>query len=157
MSQAAAGPDEDSTRLILFHKHPMSANMHFLYFQYSEKRGGVCAFKPLPKLAAPIDTGIGKDTNAIAMHPSTVKHWAEKQFGLDADALHMEPEFCEQVEVPNGNITVYLAGFKGYELPADEVKEYKARFISLMDCVGIAPVEMLLLQRAYSVIMGGAY
>ena len=43
--------DANSTRLILFHKHPMSARMNFLRFQ----NGGVCAFKPLPKLAAIIE------------------------------------------------------------------------------------------------------
>jgi hypothetical protein len=145
--------DDDTTRLILFHKHPMSARMHFLYFKYDDRHGGVCAFKPLPKLAAPVEMpNRGSD---FVLHPAAVKAWGEQQLGLRSVSLQMEPEFCEYVEVPNGEITVYLAGFEGYELPTFGIQQHDARFISLMECIGIAPVEMLLLQRAYGVIMGG--
>ena len=145
----------DATRLILFHKHPMSARMHFLYFQYNEKRGGVCAFKSLPKLASPVNTSKNIQSKSLTIHPAAIKTWGEQQFGLDSLSLQVEPEFCEHVEVPNGEITVYLAGFEGNEMPVESMQKYGARFVSLMECVGIAPVEMLLLQRAYAVIMGG--
>jgi hypothetical protein len=142
--------DADSTRLILFHKHPVSARMHFLYFE----NGGVCAFKPLPKLASIVEQNVLKDTECV-IHPSTISNWGEQQLGLQFGVLQAETEFCERVEVPKGEITVYLAGFKGHATPDDEVKRYDAKFITLMECVGIAPVEMLLLQKAYGVIMGG--
>lgn len=140
----------DNTRLILFHKHPVSARMHFLYFQY----GGVCAVKPLPKLASIVDKqGVGGGDSVI--HPSTISNWGEKQLGLSSGALQTEAEFCEHVEVPKGGISVYLAGFKGHAISDEDVKHCSGRFITLMECVGIAPVEMLLLQKAYGVIMGG--
>jgi hypothetical protein len=140
----------DNTRLILFHKHPVSARMHFLYFQY----GGVCAMKPLPKLASIVDQNRVGDTESV-IHPSTISNWGEKQLGLPSGVLQTEAEFCERVEVPKGSITVYLAGFKGHTTPDEDVKHCDGRFITLMECVGIAPVEMLLLQKAYGVIMGG--
>jgi hypothetical protein len=142
--------DTENTRLILFHKHPFSARMHFLYFQH----GGVCAFKPLPKLASIVEQNATTDTELV-IHPSTISNWGEQQLGLESGILQMETEFCERVEVPKGEITIYLAGFKGYETPDNEMNRYDARFITLMECVGIAPVEMLLLQKAYGVIMGG--
>lgn len=142
--------DSKNTRLILFHKHPLSARMHFLYFPH----GGVCAFQPLPKLASIIEQNEAVDAEMV-IHPSTISNWGERQLGLESGVLQAETEFCERVEVPKGEITVYLAGFKGYEMPDDEVRRLDAKFISLMECVGIAPVEMLLLQKAYKVIMGG--
>ena len=148
--------NDETTRLILFHKHPMSARMHFLYFQYDDRRGGVCAFKPLPRLAALLDgPKVKTEGSEFILHPAAIKTWGERQLALESTSLQMEPEFCEQVEVPNGEITVYLAGFEGYELPVAGLQEHGARFISLMECIGVAPVEMLLLQRAYGVIMGG--
>ena len=142
--------DANSTRLILFHKHPMSARMNFLRFQ----NGGVCAFKPLPKLAAIIENK-SPELADLMLHPATISHWGEEQLGLKAGTLTTESEFCETVEVPQGEITVYLAGFKGYEIPQEQLTPHNAKFISLMECIGIAPVEMLLLQKAYGVIMGG--
>ena len=62
-------------------------------------------------------------------------------------ALQAELEFCEQVEVPNEKITVYLAGFSGYEIPDATLSRCGARFVTLMECIGIAPAEMLLLQK----------
>ncbi|WP_455212466.1 hypothetical protein [Kaarinaea lacus] len=142
--------DAENTRLILFHKHPVSARMHFLYFPH----GGVCAFKPLPKLAAIVEHNEATNSELV-IHPSTISNWGEQQLGLDPGALQTEAEFCERVEVPNSEITVYLAGFEGHETPDEQLEQFDAKFISLMECVGIAPVEMLLLQKAYGVIMGG--
>lgn len=142
--------DAENTRLILFHKHPVSARMHFLYF----KHGGVCAFKPLPKLATLSEQSALRDSELV-VHPSTVSNWGEQQLALDAGALQAETEFCERVEVPRGEITVYLTGFTGYEIPDASLSRFGAKLVTLMECVGIAPVEMLLLQKAYRVIMGG--
>ena len=139
--------DIDNIRLIFFHKHPVSARMHFLYFPH----GSVCAFKSLPKLASLSE----KTDSSFVIHPSTISNWAEQQLGLYAGALQVEAEFCERVEVPNGEVTVYLTGFNGYETPDESQSRVGAKFVTLMECVGIPPVEMLLLQKAYRVIMGG--
>ena len=147
--------DSDKTRMILFHKHPVSARMHFLHFQYDDRRTGVCAFKPLPKLASLVENASPDVIDRVTFHPALVQSWAEKQFSNNDVSLQIEPEFCEYVEIPNAEIVVYLAGVKGYELPHTIMREYGAKFISLMECVGVAPVEMLLLRRAYGVIMGG--
>ena len=143
--------ETSNTRLIFFHKHPVSANLQFLYFPY----GGVCAFEPLPRLSALIDTDEVESQYNSVIHPSSITSWAERQLQLESGALHAESDFYEQVEVPGGKISIYLAGFTGYEVTDSSMSQYGARLISLMECVGIAPVEMLLLQKAYRVIMGG--
>ena len=143
--------ETNSTRLIFFHKHPVSANLQFLYFPY----GGVCAFNALPKLSALIDNDGMETQYDSVIHPSSIACWAEQQFQLQSGALLAEAEFFEQVEVPNGKISIYLAGFASYDVPDSFLSQYGARLVSLMECVGIAPVEMLLLQKAYRVIMGG--
>jgi hypothetical protein len=140
----------DKTRLILFHKHPVSARIHFLYFSH----GGVCGFKPIPKLASIVDEDL-EDRNDVVIHPTTIASWAERKLNLEFGALQIETEFFERVEVPKGRISVYLAGVKGYEIPDEVMQKNQAKFVSLMECVGIAPVEMLLLQKAYTVVMGG--
>lgn len=141
----------NTTRLILFHKHPVSANMHFLYFPY----GSVCAFEPLPKLAAIVDADQQSSDEKPVVHPASVKHWGEEQLGMASISLNIETEFCVKVEVPNNIITIYLAGFAGDNLPKIESDDNQASFVTLMECVGIPPVEMQLLQKAYGVIMGG--
>ena len=143
--------ETSNTRLILFHKHPVSANLQFLYFSY----GGVCAFNPLPTLAALIDCDTADELRDSVIHPSSISSWAEQQLQLKSGSLRAESEFHEMVEVPNGKISVYLAGFAGYDVPHSFLSQRGAKLISLMQCVGIAPVEMLLLQKAYRVIMGG--
>ena len=142
--------NSDNTRLILFHKHPVSARMHFLYFLH----GGVCAFKPLPKLAS-LSEQYAESNAELVIHPSTISNWGEQQLKLHPGALKAETEFCERVEVPGGEITVYLTGFTGYETPNDSLSRCGARLVTLMECIGIPPVEMLLLQKAYRVILGG--
>jgi len=141
-------------RLILFHKHPVSAKLHFVRFAY----GGVCGFEPLPKLSALIESNCESTneskTPESVIHPNTILRWAEQHLQLQSDTLQAELEYCEQVEVPNETITVYLAGFSGYEMPDATLSRYDARFVTLMECIGIAPVDMLLLQKAYRVIMG---
>lgn len=143
--------ETSNTRLILFHKHPVSANLQFLYFSY----GGVCAFNSLPALSALIDDDAVADYCSSVIHPSSISSWAEQKLQLESGALQAETEFYEMVEVPNGKISIYLAGFAGYEVPHSFLSQCGARLVSLMECVGIAPVEMLLLQKAYRVIMGG--
>ena len=139
-----------NTRLILFHKHPASARLQFLRFHH----GGVCGFQPLPKLASLIEQDT-VDATGLVVHPSTITNWGEQQLDLQPGDINAETEFCERVEVPHGNITVYLAGFKGYETPHDKLARYEAKFSNMMECIGMPPVEMLLLQKAYKVIMGG--
>ena len=143
--------ETNNTRLILFHKHPVSANLHFLYFPY----GGVCAFEPLPRLSALIDKNDMKSKFHAVIHPSSILLWTEQQLQLEHGALQAESDFYEQVEVPSGNISIYLAGFADYDVPQPVLSRYGAKLVSLMQCIGIAPVEMLLLQKAYRVIMGG--
>jgi hypothetical protein len=142
--------DDKNTRLILFHKHPVSARMNFMYFQY----GGVCGFEPLPRLSALVESDKTLKSGFHA-HPAVLSAWGEEKLGISRGALSIEAEFCETVEVPTRDITVYLAGLDGYEIPDPEKWRYPARSRNLLECVGLPPVEMLLLQRAYTVVMGG--
>ena len=42
------------SRIIIFHKHPVSAKVRFLKHAY----GGICGFDTLPQLATFIDSGL---------------------------------------------------------------------------------------------------
>lgn len=143
--------ESEKTRVILFHKHPMSANLHFVYFPY----GGVSGFSKLPTLSSIVEENDDTSENYLAMHPALINAWAEQQLDLSAGSLQIEPEFNEVVEIPSGYINVFLAGFTQYPELEKAQSKHDVELLNLLQCIGIAPVEMLLLQKAYRVIMGG--
>jgi len=140
-----------NTRVILFHKHPISANLHFLSFPH----GGVSAFKKLPTLSAIVDDTDDIDRFGITLHPAVVSAWAEKKLQLTSGSLRTEPEFHETIEVPNGHIQVFLTGIASDQALQETQAKNEVKLLGLLECIGMSPVEMLLLQRAYRVIMGG--
>jgi hypothetical protein len=142
--------DIQNSRFILFIKHPVSANLHFILFPYKS----ICTFYPLPPLCTIVDCENG-ETNDHLVHPSSALTWGEKELQFDKGTLYIEPEFHELVEVPKGRIRIFLAGFTDYFAAQNIVEGIAAKPQTLLECIGLSPVEMLLLQKAYRVIMGG--
>lgn len=139
-----------NTRVILFHKHPMSANLHFVCFPH----GGVTAFEGLPALSVVDEQEPLIDEFNIAVHPSVVSTWVERELDLQSGTLATEVEYCESVEVPGGHIRVYLLGFMQFSVLQKAQLRHGLKLRGLLDCIGLAPVEMQLLKKAYRVIMG---
>ena len=139
------------SRIIIFHKHPVSAKVRFLRQAY----GGICGFHSLPKLASVVDDDSQPEQDNVVSHPLHITHEAEKTLGLEKDSLQLESEYQQRVEVPDGIISIYLAGIKGHDTPDKTLAENNARLQLITEMRGLVPAEMMLLRRAYEVIMEG--
>lgn len=144
MAEAALPPD---LRLILAHKQKTSARVRFLRLPH-----GVVAFDPLPALSVVEEEGQGD--RAVPYHPATGLRAAEQRLGLDSGSLKAEAEFHATVQAPGGPITVLLAALDYVDPPFEAAKASGGRFIAITEARGCAPVELELLRRAYTVILG---
>ena len=143
--------NEESTRVIVFHKHPVSAKVRFLRMNY----GGVCGFLPLHAIANVLDEEqLEKESNVVT-HPAMAVAWTEKKLGFESGAMEAEPEYLQRVDVPSGMVMVYLVGIKGLETPDTELAEQGAELVLITAMRGLPPAEMELLRRAYVAIMEG--
>ncbi len=138
------------TRLIIFHKHPVSARTRFLKLAY----GGICGFEPLPKLAQVLDDERLEKEDNVIKHPATLINAAEQELKLDAGSLQIAGEYFERVDVPHATIHVYLAGIGGHDTPDELLQENGAKFHLITEMRGLPPAEMELLHRAYTAILG---
>lgn len=136
-------------RLIMFHKQKTSARTRFLSFQGET----VCGFDPLPTLAELMEPR--PDPSPVAFHPGRLVHQAESRLGLPAGSLEAMGDFYEQVDVPGGPISVYLAGFTTEDPPFAAALTVGGRFIELPEARSIPATELLLLRRAYEYLLGG--
>jgi hypothetical protein len=144
MAEAALPPD---LRLILAHKQKTSARVRFLRLPH-----GVVAFDPLPALSVVEEEGQGD--RAVPYHPATGLRAAEQRLGLDSGSLKAEAEFHATVQTPGGPVTVQLALLDYVDPPFEVVEASGGRFIAITEARGCAPVELELLRRAYTVILG---
>lgn len=115
----------------------------------------VCLFEALPKLSIVLERDERPLDEKLVSHPSPLIKQATDWLGMEQASLELESEFCEKVDVADGPLTVYLAGFTTIDPPDDFVCKVGGRFISLTEAVGLPPAEMELLRRAYEVIMEG--
>lgn len=134
-------------RLILAHKQKTSARLRFVRFAH-----GMCAFTPLPTLSVVEDEGEGAP--AVALHPSAWLRAAEARLKLDHGSLKPEAEFNATVQTPDGPITIHLASLDYVDPPFAEAEAAGGRFVAITEARGCSPVEMELLRRAYTVILG---
>lgn len=134
-------------RLILAHKQRTSARVRFLRFPH-----GLCAFQPLPVLSVVEEVGEGDP--AVAYHPNAWLREAERQLGLATGSLKPEPEFHATVQTPAGPITVQLAEVATMDPPFAEAEALGARFVAITEARDSTPVELELLRRAYTVLLG---
>lgn len=134
-------------RLILAHKQKTSARLRFLRFAH-----GMCAFTPLPVLSELEEEGEGAPP--VAHHPNAWLRAAEARLGLDPGSLKPEAEFHATVRTPDGPVTVRLASLDYVDPPFAEAEAAGGRFVAITEARGCAPVEMELLRRAYTAILG---
>lgn len=135
-------------RLILAHKQKTSARLRFLRFPH-----GLCAFAPLPALSAVEEAGEGEPE--VAYHPNAWLRAAEQRLGLDSGALKAETDFRATVQTPDGPVTVHLASFETVDPPFAAAEKLAGCFVAITEARGCAPVEMELLRRAYTAMLGG--
>lgn len=133
-------------RLLLVHKQKTSARLRFLRFPH-----GLTAFAPLPAASSLADED---DSAAVAYHPNAWLRQAEARLGLEAGSLRAEPEFNATVQTPSGPVTVQLASFETVDPPFAAAESLGGRFVAITEARGGTPVELALLRRAYTVILG---
>lgn len=134
-------------RLLLVHKQKTSARVRFLRFSH-----GVIAFEPLPVLSVVEEEGEGEPP--VPYHPNTGLRAAERRLKLDSGSLKAETEFHATVQTPDGPITVLLATLEYVDPPFAVAEAAGARFVAITEARGCTPVEMELLRRAYTALMG---
>lgn len=137
----------DNLRLILAHKQKTSARLRFLKFPH-----GMCAFTALPPLSVVEEEGEGEPE--VALHPAGWLRPAEQRLGLDSGALMAEAEFHATVQTPAGPVTVQLVCFDTVDPPFEIAEALGASFVAITEARGCTPVEMELLRRAYTTLIG---
>lgn len=139
------------TRVIIFHKHPVSAKVRFLKHAY----GGICGFDALPDLAAVLDDELLQKDDKVINHPVVIARQAEKALGLEEGVLDIASEYLQRLDVPQGVIDVYLLGLLGHEAPEQQLQKHGASLHLITEMRSLPPAEMELLRRAYVAIMEG--
>ncbi len=134
-------------RLLLFHKQGTSARTRFLRLA-----DGLLAFAPLPR-----DSVLREESapqGALLPHPARVLQQAEERLGLAAGSLCVEAEFHAEVDTPQGELQVLLAGFSTIDPPFAAAEAIGGRFVSMSEMRGLPVVELELARRAYTAILG---
>lgn len=139
------------SRIILFHKQGTSARTRFLRFADDT----VCSFAPLPKLAQVLGGTDTRQQPAVEIHPAVLLKEAAHRLQLPLTAFELEPEYGMWVDAPGGAIRILLAGFTTIDPPFAAAEAVGAGFIDLTEARDLSGVELLLLRRAYEVILGG--
>jgi hypothetical protein len=134
-------------RLILVHKQKTSARVRFLRFAH-----GMTAFTPLPEPSVVEEEGEGDPP--VAYHPNAWLRAAEQHLGLEAGSLKAEAEFNATVQTPEGSVTVQLASFETIDPPFAEAETLGGSFVAITETRGCTPVDMELLRRAYTAVLG---
>ena len=134
-------------RLILVHKQKTSARVRFLCFPH-----GVVAFDPLPALSVVEEEREGEPP--VPYHPNTGLRAAERRLKLDSGSLKAEAEYHATVQTPAGPVTVQLATLDYVDPPFEAAEAVGGRFIAITEARGCTPVELELLRRAYTVVLG---
>ncbi len=134
-------------RLLLFHKQGTSARTRFVRFGDS-----LLAFAP-----PPAGTSLRAD-DAVpgepVPHTAALLKLAEGKLGLPGGSLQFEPEFSATLDTPQGEVPVLLAGFTTQDPPFVAADSVGGRFVALTEMRGLPAVEMELVRRAYTVILG---
>jgi len=73
---------------------------------------------------------------------------------LDAGAIELESECAANVDTPSGVAPIFLGRLTTMDPPFDVVEREGARFISITEARDLRPVELELLRRAYTCVMG---
>lgn len=142
---------QQQCRIILFHKHGTSARTRFLRFAENT----VCAFAPLPALAQVIDETVKVPQPTVGFHPAMQLKQAAEKLQLPDDIFELESEYVMWVDAPGGAIRILLVRLTSIDPPFEAAEAINARFIDLTQARDLSDVELLLLRRAYEVVLGG--
>lgn len=138
---------ETAPRLLLFHKQGTSARTRFLRFSDS-----LLAFAPLPESAVLRAEGMAPD--GFSPRVPTLLKRAEEKLGLPGGSLQVDAEFSATLDTPQGEVPVLLAGFTTLDPPFAAAESVGARFIAITEVRGLPAVELELVRRAYTAILG---
>lgn len=130
-------------RVLLCHKHPVSARLHFLVPQSR----GVLLPDPLPALSVVSES---EQSPAVQSHPAMALRELEQALKVKA-GLQWVDEFRLHLEAPGMFLSVYLAALSGHDLiepPAG------TRWIQLSESIGMPWLDREILRRAYGVLIG---
>lgn len=132
-------------RLLLVHKQRTSARVRFLRLPH-----GMCAFAPLPETVELFEP----TSDSIVLHPQLGLQTAEEMLQLKPGSLKSEPEFDARLRTPTGTISVHLASFTSIDPPMAAAAAIGGRFVALTEARDVPALELELLRRAYTVLMG---
>ena len=135
-------------RLLLYYKGDISALT--LFAQHGN--GSICFPDPLPVLSSALEPEEFK-SEKVSLHPAILVNNINRILQLDSDLLRVEPEFIEQIDTPDGIITVQMARFMLLDPPHKLMQSRDCRMRTLPELRGRPPAEMELLRRAYVKVM----
>jgi len=141
----------NDTRVIILHKHPVSAKVRILRLAH----GGICGFEALPELASVLDDEVVEKEGNVISHPAVMARQAEKELALEEGMLDIINKFKQRVDVPQGVINVYLLGLVGHDTPDEGLAEQGASLQLITEMRDLPPAEIELLRRAYVAVMEG--
>lgn len=130
-------------RMLVCHKHPVSARLRFLV----PLRSGVVLPQALPRLAVIAEPGGGP---LVQSHPASALRSLQRMLEIDKE-LTLVSEFQLHMEVPGLLLPVYLAALPGHDLC---VPPPGTRWIELPQSIGMPWLDRELLRRAYEVLIG---
>lgn len=96
-----------------------------------------------------------EDKPVVAVHPATMLREVQQRLGLESAELQVEGEYQARVDVAGGPVNVMLMGFTSIDPPFELAQRLDAQFIELTEARDLTDVELLLLRRAYEVVIGG--
>ncbi|MGD8854692.1 MAG: hypothetical protein PVI28_20205 [Gammaproteobacteria bacterium] len=91
----------------------------------------------------------------VALHPGALVHDAETRLRLPAGSLEVMGDFHARVDVADGPLSVYLAGFTTEDPPFAAAEAQGGRFIDLPEARMLPSTELQLLRLAYEYLLGG--
>jgi hypothetical protein len=138
-------------RIIFFHKHGTSARTRFLRFAEHT----ICGYAPLPKLSQIMENSSTVPEQVVETHPAVLLKEAAQRLQLPPTAIMLEADYNMWVETPDVPVRILLARFTDIDPPLAAVTTIDARFIDLTEARDLPAVELLLLRKAYEVILGG--
>ena len=145
-------PIQQARRFILYHKHHASARTRFLCFNNRT----VLYPEALPALSQLIDETLpAPPQNVVEAHPAMLLQQLAASLTLTADKLELESEYVERLAVPDGKVRIYLVRFTDIDPPFALAERLSGSFIDLPQARHLPDTELLLLRRAYEVIMEG--
>ena len=138
----------EEQRFILFHKHHASARTRFLCLRNET----VLYPQALPGLSQQLDAS---HPSVVENHPTMLLQGLAGTLGIAQEELELEPEYEERVDIPGAVVRIYLVRFTAIDPPFELAESMDGKFIDLTQARMLPDTELLLLRRAYEVIMEG--